>query len=206
MSSTNNKNDKENKVHVEADEKSLLLDHDYDGIQELNHPLPKWWNFIFYVSIFFGFAYVIYYEFLGGPSLKQEHNIAMAEIRLKQEEYRKLNSAFDAEKFASINIKENIEKGLKVYSENCIQCHMENGKGDIGPNMTDDHWLVSQGTPESNYDVVFKGSEEKGMPAWGEVLSSDDIYLALVYLQSIKNTFVKGKAPEGIKIESEKSL
>ncbi len=207
MSSDNNKNNNgENKVQVEADEKHLLLDHDYDGIQELNHPLPKWWNFIFYVSIFFGIGYYVYYEFMGGPSLKDEHKAAMVKIRATQEEYRKLNSAFSAEKFANFNVKENIEKGLKVYSENCVQCHLENGKGDIGPNMTDDFWLVSKGTPETNYDVVFKGSEAKGMPAWGEVLSSEDIYLSLVYLESIKHTFVKGKAAEGTKIEQEKPL
>ncbi len=194
-------NNKENKSHVEPDEKHLLLDHDYDGIQELNHPLPKWWNFIFYFSVFFGIAYVVYYQFLGGPSHRDQLNQEMVKIKATQEEYRKLNSAFSAEKFAAINIKENIAKGLNVYSENCVQCHMENGKGDIGPNMTDDHWLVSKGTPETNYEVVFKGSEEKGMPAWGEVLSSEDIYLALVYLDSIKNTFVTGKAPEGTKIE-----
>lgn len=199
--STNDKDNKDNKLQVEPDEKHLLLDHDYDGIQELNHPLPKWWNIIFYVSIVFGIGYFVYYQFLGGPTANEDLNVAMEKIKVIQEEYKKSNSQFNQEKFITFNVKENLEKGLKVYSDNCVQCHLENGIGDIGPNLTDDHWLVSKGTPETNYDVIYKGSEANGMPAWGEVLSTEDIYFSLVYLDSIRNTFVKGKAPEGIKVE-----
>lgn len=191
----------DSKLHVEEDEKDLLIDHNYDGIQELNHPLPKWWNAAFYIGIFFGLVYFIYYQFLGGTTMRQEFKVQWDAIQNTQKEYQKLNSGFNAEKFVSINTKENVAKGLAVFSENCVQCHSENGKGDIGPNMTDNYWLVSKGTPETNYAVVYKGSEENGMPAWGEVLSSENIYLALVYLDSIKNTFVKGKEPQGTKIE-----
>ena len=68
---SHNKND-DTKLIVKEDEKQLLLDHNYDGIQELNHPLPSWWNFIFYAAIVYSVGYFIYYQFLNGPTLKEE--------------------------------------------------------------------------------------------------------------------------------------
>ena len=82
MSDINN----ESKLQVEADEKHLLLEHSYDGIQELNHPLPKWWNVIFYAGIIYGFGYWTYYTFLGGPTLVDEMNKELVVIRQAQKE------------------------------------------------------------------------------------------------------------------------
>jgi cytochrome c oxidase cbb3-type subunit 3 len=80
-----------------------------------------------------------------------------------------------------------------------LPCHAENGKGDVGPNLTDDHWIIAHGTPETVYDVVFHGSEANGMPIWSEMLSKDEIYQAVAYVMTFKNTFLKGKGPEGVK-------
>ncbi len=192
-------------LHVEEDEKKLLIDHDYDGIQELNHPLPKWWRFFFYTGIIFGAGYWVYYSFLGGPTLRDEHNKEMVTITAKQNEYKKQTSQFKQQEFSELDEnehrREHIAEGLKVYTDNCVQCHLDGGQGDIGPNLTDDSWLVSKGTPETNYNIVYSGSEANGMPAWGEVLSADDIYKVLVYLKSISNTFhPQGKAAQGEKI------
>jgi len=195
-----NKDDKK-KIHLLEDEKEILLDHAYDGIQELNHPLPRWWNFIFYTSCLFGLGYWIYYSFLNGPTLKAEHDNQMVGILEKHAAYIKMNSEFNPTKFAEFNKVENLPKGKEVYAANCLQCHEEGGIGNIGPNLTDDYWLVSKGTPETNYKIIYSGSEENGMPPWGEVLSSEDIYLALAYVQSLKNTFhPKGKEAQGVQI------
>ncbi|MDH4468523.1 MAG: cbb3-type cytochrome c oxidase N-terminal domain-containing protein [Bacteriovoracaceae bacterium] len=197
---SNDKNDK-NKIIVLEDEKKLLLDHDYDGIQELNHPLPKWWNFIFYTSCLFGLGYWAYYSFLGGPTQRDDLKQEMVGITAKQDEYKKLNSQYNEAKFAEFDKPENLLKGKEVFANNCVQCHEDGGYGNIGPNLTDDYWLVSKGNPETNYNIVYSGSEANGMPAWGEVLSSDDIYLALVYVKSLKNTFhPKGKEAQGEKV------
>ena len=59
----------ETKLHVEEDEKHLLMDHNYDGIQELNNPLPSWWAFTFYFGIAFAIFYFILYQVMGAPSL-----------------------------------------------------------------------------------------------------------------------------------------
>lgn len=197
-----NSNNNETKLHVEADEKHLLLDHDYDGIQELNHPLPSWWNVIFYTCCTFALGYFVYYQFMGGPSLRDEFNKDYAAVVAVQEEFKKQNSAFKQDVFDSYNTPEGLKKGAEIFELNCVACHLEKGKGDIGPNLTDEYWIVANGTPETLYNVVFNGSVENGMPAWSEMISTEEIYQAVVYAYSLKNTHVKGgKAPQGTKVD-----
>lgn len=199
MNNSKNENDK---LHVEPDEKHLLLDHNYDGIQELNHPLPSWWNFIFYAAIIYSVGYFIYYQVMGGPSLRQEFDKDYANLVLVQAEYKKMNSAFKPDAYAAVVSQEGIKKGAEVYEINCLPCHAEQGRGDIGPNLTDRHWVVAKSTPETIYNVIFNGSEENGMPPWGDVLTSEEIYQAVSYVSSLKNTNHKaGKEPQGPIIE-----
>jgi len=197
---TNSKEEKE--LHVEPDEKHLLLGHTYDGIQELNHPLPSWWNFIFYFCIIYSAGYYIYYQFLSGPTLRDEFNTDYAKIQAAKEEFRKMNSAFKHDQYAAAVVNGGAIKGEEVFINNCLPCHAEKGRGDIGPNLTDKHWLVAKSTPETIYNIVFNGSEANGMPSWDEVLTADEIYLAVAYVSSLKNTHQKnGKAPQGEIIE-----
>jgi cytochrome c oxidase cbb3-type subunit III len=197
MSDTN----KPTEVEVKQDEKHLLLDHNYDGIHELNHPLPSWWNFLFYAGIVFAIGYVIYYQFMGGPSLRDEFNKHYAEVKTKQEDYKAKFGGYDPNAYEAFNNENGRKLGLQVYTDNCLQCHQENGKGDIGPNLTDDHGILAKGTPDTIYQAVYNGSEENGMPAWGEVLSSDEMYQAVAYVMSLKNTFhPEGKEPQGDKV------
>lgn len=198
--SQNEKN--ETTLIVKEDEKQLLLDHNYDGIQELNHPLPSWWNFIFYAAIIYSIGYFIYYQFLNGPTLKEEFNKEYAAVLVNQEAFRKSNTAFKPEMYQAVANPNGIKQGEEVFVNNCLPCHAENGKGDIGPNLTDAYWLVAKGTPETIYNVVFNGSEENGMPPWNDVLTPEEIYLAVSYVTSLKNTNVRGgKEPQGEKIE-----
>ena len=198
----NNSQDTEKKLDIMPDEKHLLLDHNYDGIQELNHPLPSWWNFLFYVGIIFGFGYFIYYQIMSGPTLREEFKKDYSKVIAAQEEFKKLNSAFKPELYAVVATDEGVKKGAEVFVNNCLPCHAEHGKGDIGPNLTDEFWIVAKSTPETIYNVVFHGSEANGMPPWGDVLTSDEIYQAVAYVSSLKNTHQKGgKAPQGDKIE-----
>jgi cytochrome c oxidase cbb3-type subunit 3 len=195
------KNNETTKLHVEEDEKHLLLDHDYDGIQELNHPLPRWWNAIFYISIVFGIFYFVKYQFLKAPNLREEFQVEYGKVLEAQAEYKRLTSAFKPDMYAAVANPDGIKKGEEVFVNNCLPCHAEKGAGDVGPNLTDNYWLVAKGTPETIYNVVYNGSEENGMPPWNEVLSSEEIYLAVSYVMSLKNTFQKGKEPQGELIE-----
>lgn len=190
----------EPKLDVKEDEKHLLIDHSYDGIQELNHPLPSWWNTIWAISIVYGIGYFIYYQFMSGPSLKEEFIKDFKIVEAKQLEYKKRESGFNQEYYAKVIADGGVKKGKEVYDLNCMPCHAENGAGDVGPNLTDDHWLLAQGTPDTVYNVVFNGSEANGMPIWSEMISKDEIYQAVAYVMTFRNTFVKGKEPEGVKV------
>ena len=189
------------KLIVKSDEQHLLLDHNYDGIQELNHPLPNWWNGIFFISFLFAVGYFAYYQLMDGPSLKDEFNSDYAKIAAVREQFRLANAEFKQQIYDKILAEDGVNKGKAVYELNCLPCHMEQGRGDVGPNLTDDHWLLAKGTPETIYPVVFNGSVDNGMPAWGEMISSEEIYQAVAYVMTFHNTFVKdGKEPQGEKI------
>ncbi len=190
----------EPKIEVKEDEKHLLLDHSYDDIQELNHPLPSWWSTFWAISIVYAIGYFAYYQFMGGPTLKEEFDKDFKIVEAKQLEFKKRESGFNQEYYAKVLADGGVKKGKEVYDLNCMPCHAENGAGDVGPNLTDDHWLLAQGTPDTLYSIVFNGSEANGMPIWSELISKDEIYQAVAYVMTFKNTFVKGKEPEGVKV------
>lgn len=193
----------ENKLHVEENEKHLLLDHAYDGIQELDHPLPSWWQATFYGGIIFAVIYFVYYQFMGGPTLRDEFKAHYSVVAAQQAEYKKQQGIFNQEVYAFHNTEEGIAKGLQIFQDNCVACHLDNGIGDIGPNLTDEYWLNSRGTPETNYPVIFDGVIENGMPNWAEVLSVEEIYQVLAYVQTLHHKKLPGKEPQGEKILDE---
>lgn len=195
-------NDNKTENIILDDEKALVLDHDYDGIQELDHPLPSWWIATFVGTVVFGILYAIYYLWAGGPTLAEEYAGDMKKINEAKAELAKQVDVFDKTAYMEWTKPEGLAKGKAVYEENCLTCHEENGKGDIGPNLTDEYWLLAKGTPESIYAIVNKGNEDNGMPAWGEVITKDEMYAATAYVMSLKGFKHKGgaKEPQGEKI------
>lgn len=197
-----NKEEQKEKLHLEEGENKILMDHTYDSIQELDNPLPSWWKFTFYAGIVFAIFYFILFQIMGAPSLREEFKRDYAEAQALQEKYNKEHGAFDAVKFQAI-LKDNGEKkGLVVFETNCVPCHKDKGIGDIGPNLTDEYWINSKGTPETNFPIVFNGVPDKGMPTWSQTLTQDEIYQAVAYVQTLHNTHQPGgKAPQGSKVE-----
>lgn len=195
----------EQKVQVLDDEKHLLLDHSYDGIHELDHKLPNWWQFTFYGAIVFGVFYFIFYSIMGGPTLRDEFQKEYAKIAAIQEELKKKSGGFDKEMYEKIIADDGVKKGEAVFVTNCVACHKEQGIGDIGPNLTDKFWINSKGTPETNYPVVFNGVPENGMPTWGGVISTEEIYQVIAYVQTLHNKNLPGKEPQGNPVEEEAS-
>lgn len=188
-------------LHLEDGEKEILIDHAYDGIQELNNPLPSWWSATFWGGIIFAFFYTVYFM-LGAPTLRdefaKEHVINLS----LQDEFNKKNGMFDEVKFQAIFKDDGVAKGKLVYETNCAACHKEDGIGDIGPNLTDEYWLWAKGTAATIYPVVFNGVPDNGMPTWSGTLTSDEMYQVVSYVQSLHNTNrAGGKAPQGDKVE-----
>lgn len=203
MSSDKNKNNEEPKsLHLEEGEKHLLLDHNYDGIHELDNPLPSWWKFTFYIGIAFAVFYFILYQIMGAPTLREEFNKEYAAIVSLQEKFNKEHGSFDPVKYEAIVKADGVKKGEEIFNTNCVPCHKEKGIGDIGPNLTDEYWLWAKGTPETIYPVVFNGVPQNGMPTWSQTLSNDEIYQVVSYVQTLHNTHQPGgKAPQGNKVE-----
>jgi cytochrome c oxidase cbb3-type subunit 3 len=182
-----------------------VMNHNYDGIHELDHPLPNWWVASFVLTVLFGVPYFIYYTLGSGPNLKAEHAVNMQAIYETREMEKKKAAQFnEAEylKVVSLDKEQGGARAKEIFNTNCASCHLESGAGDIGPNLTDDYWInIKKVAPENIYTLVFNGVEDKGMPVWSEVLSKEEIYLATSFVLGLNNTFVEGgKEPQGEKI------
>lgn len=187
-------------LHLEEGEKEILIDHVYDGIQELNNPLPSWWSFTFWAGIVFAIIYIAA-TFLGAPTLRDEFALEHVKNLKLQDDFNKKNGSFESAKYMAIMKDDGLGQGKAVYMKNCFSCHKENGAGGIGPNLSDEYWLYSKGTPESNFPVVFNGVPEEGMPTWSAKISEKEIYQVVGYIQSLHNTNQpEGKKPRGEKI------
>ena len=195
-----NENDK---TKLLEGEKEILLDHDYDGIKELNHPLPSWWVAVFVLTIIFSIPYFIYYTFMGGTSIEQNYNAEMAEVVQKQQSHKSTQKGFDLEAYNAYIVTPEAQKlGRKIYKRKCKACHGVQGEGGIGPNLTDNYWLHGNGDVESTHKTIQEGVLDKGMPAWGDTLSSDELIAVVGYIQEFKGTNpANAKEPQGSKVE-----
>lgn len=188
---SDNTNDNNEKLIVHEDEKHLVLDHSYDGIQELNHPLPSWWSGMWILSFVFMIPYFMYYVLMDGPTLRETYKKDMAAINKLKEEAAKSGANFSLEEYNSwVAANDGVQKGKIVFEENCLSCHGEGGRGDIGPNLTDDYWINVKGHvgADTIYPIVFNGVEENGMPVWSEVLSKEDIMAAVAFVLTLHGT------------------
>jgi len=174
-----------------------LLDHEYDGIKELDHPLPGWWLATFYITILFGIPYFIYHIWAGAPTLKDEFNEQMGKINAVKAELAKAVDKFDQQFYQEQINAGAVAKGAILYQDNCVACHLEKGEGDIGPNLTDDTWIHVDGTTPQVYELIVKGVEENGMPVWSETLNKEELYQVSAYVMTLIGTNIPGKEPQG---------
>lgn len=181
------------------DDKKYELDHEYDGIKELDYPLPKWWLLTFYGAIIFGMGYFYHYSISDGTSLREDYKDKWAKFSELKDQYLEELSEFDSSKFDQFySSPEMVGYGKEVYQQNCVACHRANGAGDIGPNLSDRYWLYSEGTPETIYPFIIAGNPQNGMPSWGLQLSEDDLYAVTSYIMSFQDfKHEKAKEPQG---------
>lgn len=193
-------NQEENKPEeLSQEDKSVLLDHNYDGIQELDHPLPFWWMMIFAITIAFSIPYYLYYVHFDGPSHKEQLNESLAKIKTQQEEYEAKQGGFDIDSYKAFIVTKKAKKiGRKTFKRKCKACHGAKGEGGIGPNLTDSYWLNGKGNIADVYKVIDKGVEEKGMQAWGQTLGKEKMMAVTAYVMQLKGTNPPNpKEPQG---------
>lgn len=188
---------------MNIDDRDKLLDHDYDGIKELDNPLPGWWLATFYITIVFAAGYYAYYTFLGGPNLDQELEAAMKDIRATQaSNHPAPDSLSDAALLAIAKNPDALKVGAEKFRTVCAACHGPNGEGLIGPNLTDNYWIHTSGNLANMRGIIAKGVVEKGMPAWEAVLTPDEINDVAVYVRSLQGTKpANAKPPQGEEYE-----
>lgn len=181
------------------EEGELLLHHDYDGIQELDNDLPPWWKNLFYACLIFAVVYMAKYHIFGSPTQQQEFETEMAEAKIAVEEYKKTaKDLIDANSVTLLTEPADLAAGKSVFETNCVACHRPDGGGSIGPNLTDDNWILGGGIKNIFHTISEGGRDGKGMVAWKGTLKPSEIQQVASYVMSLKGTNPKdAKAPEG---------
>ena len=185
-------------VPIES-EGQLLLDHDYDGIKELDNNLPPWWVYLFYGCIIFAAVYLVRFEVMGGDDQEMELKKEMAQAQIDIAEYKKTAPDLMDEKTVTLlTDPADLAIGKTIFTTNCVACHRADAGGQIGPNLTDDNWILGGGIKNVFHTITNGGRDGKGMIAWKATLKPKDIQHVASYILSLKGSNPKDpKAPEG---------
>lgn len=186
------------------EEKDLVIDHAYDGIKELNNPVPAWFNFLFYGTMIFAAAYLFYYHIGGYGDLQdKEYENEMAKAKIEKTAYlEKSANTIDENSVKFDNTPTVLEEGRTVFTTNCVVCHGDKGQGIIGPNLTDEYWIHGGGI-NNVFKTIKYGVPEKGMISWEKNLNPKQISAVANFILSLKGTNPAGaKAPQGEKYEA----
>ncbi|SNR56127.1 cbb3-type cytochrome c oxidase N-terminal domain-containing protein [Flavobacterium sp. ov086] len=180
-------------------EGDLLMDHDYDGIKELDNNLPPWWVYLFYICVVFGVIYVARYEFFGGDDQETELKKEMAQAKIDVDEYLKTApDLMDEKTVVLLNDPENLAVGKEIFTTNCAACHRADAGGQIGPNLTDDRWILGGGIKNLFHTITNGGRDGKGMIAWKGTLKPKEIQKVASYILSLQGSNPKDpKEAEG---------
>lgn len=180
-------------------EGDLLMDHDYDGIKELDNNLPPWWVYLFYICIIFGVIYVARYELFGGDNQETELKMEMAQAKIDVEEYLKTApDLMDEKTVVLLTDKADLAAGKEIFTTNCAACHRADAGGQIGPNLTDDHWILGGGIKNLFHTITNGGRDGKGMISWKGTLKPKEIQKVASYILSLQGSNPKDpKAPDG---------
>ena len=167
-------------------EKDILLDHDYDGIKELDNALPPWWLYSFYISMVFAALYLGYFHILGGDTQEDEYNKQMEVARIEVENYKRANPVVLDN--STMSDADNLAAGKKIFITNCAACHAFDGGGGIGPNLTDAYWILG-GSSEDIYNTIADGGRDgKGMIAWKNSLNAEKMQQVTGFVLSLQGT------------------
>lgn len=184
-------------IEQEAD---VLLDHDYDGIKELDNALPPWWKYGFYITIVVAVIYIFnFHVFEYGKNPEQEYLAEMEAGKKMEEAYKAKTKNLVDENNVVMADAAGIADGEKTFKQTCVACHGPNGEGGIGPNLTDEYWLHGA-TMNDIYKTIKLGYPEKGMQSWESMFTPVQIKDLASYVKSLKGTNpANAKAPQGEK-------
>lgn len=180
-------------------EGQLLLDHDYDGIKELDNNLPPWWVYLFYGCIIFAAVYLFRFEIMGADNQEIELKKEMAQAQIDIAEYKKTApDLMDENTVTLLTDPTDLAAGKAIFTTNCVACHRADAGGQIGPNLTDDQWILGGGIKNIFHTLLNGGRDGKGMISWKGTLKPKQMQEVASYVLSLKGSNPKDpKAPEG---------
>ncbi|RUO34963.1 cytochrome-c oxidase, cbb3-type subunit III [Aliidiomarina soli] len=187
------------------------MGHEFDGISELNNPLPKWWTYLFWICLGWAFLYLALYPGLGNFQGLLGWSSSNQDVRsLEESEQARLQAIEDGQivqydreraraedvygpifaQYASMSIEdiaddsEALRIGQRLFLQNCAQCHGSDARGGIGfPNLTDG--VFNWGHNPADIKTTIMGGREAAMPAFGEQLGEQGIREMAAYVLSL---------------------
>ena len=190
--------DKMNAFKPMEAETDLDTGHDYDGIRELNNITPPWFVAAFTASILFAVLYLWRYHVAeSAPLMIEEFETEMLEAREAQEVFLKKQANNVDENSVMLLSAADIDLGKGLFKTHCAACHMENGAGSVGPNLTDSYSIHGSDI-KSLFKTIKYGWPEKGMKSWKDDFSPNQMAQLASFVHSLKGTNVPGgKEPQG---------
>jgi cytochrome c oxidase cbb3-type subunit 3 len=187
-----------NKRPAVDDEQKLLLDHDYDGIKELNNKIPPWFMAIFYGSIIWAAIYMVDFHIIGSGNVQEEEYLAEVQTaELEKEILNRSGALVNEETVTLVDDAASLSSGKDIFVKSCAACHGMKGEGLVGPNFTDDYWIHGN-TINDLFKVVKYGVPQKGMISWQTQLNPTQMQEVSSYILTLRGTDPPNqKAPEG---------
>lgn len=178
----------------------IIEGHDADGILEYDNPMPGWWVYLFWATAIFALGYASWYLPGYGPTKEAEYESARVAY---EKEFKKAESDSNSPDFPALKDlqiyaanEEKIKLGSVLFQTRCVACHAAEGQGLIGPNLTDDYWIHGGGL-DNIYNTIKFGVLDKGMLAWKDQLSVEEMMQVTSFVRSIQGTNKAGKEPQG---------
>lgn len=169
-------------------ESEIMMDHDYDGIRELDNDLPPWWRYGFYLTILIAFVYLIHFHISGTGDLQRaEYSKDVAKAKAEIEAFMKESANNVDETTIKMMEGADLAAGKELFIASCAACHGKLGEGGVGPNLTDEYW-VHGGSLVDIFKTVKYGWPDKGMKAWKEDLSPIQMAQISSFIRTLKGT------------------
>jgi cytochrome c oxidase cbb3-type subunit 3 len=180
-------------------EDEIILDHNYDGIKELDNNLPPWWTYLFYATIIFAVVYMVRFHIFVDYTQHEEFEMELAQAEKEIEEYKRTaKDLIDINTVTLLTDASDLKAGENLYMQNCIACHKADGGGSIGPNLTDEYWILGGGVKNVFKTISEGGRDGKGMVAWKQTLKPLEMAQVASYVISLGGTNPEGaKEPQG---------
>ncbi|MCU0342306.1 MAG: c-type cytochrome [Ignavibacterium sp.] len=179
-------------------EHELLLNHNYDGIRELDSKVPPWFLWLFYVTIFFSIVYMLdYHVFNSSPLQAEEYELQVQQAEFERAALMKSGAFLNEESVTLLTDPSSLDDGKQIFTANCVACHAADAGGLVGPNLVDDYWIHGGGI-KNIFKVIKYGVTAKGMISWQSQLSPKQMQDVSSYIISLHGTTpANPKQPEG---------